>query len=80
MVAIFSVKNKEIGNILLTKKEPYLEQKERAKPKTIAKAAADFSWGFKRSHHYLQMITLYMGSQRSNATETSVEKHNTDAR
>ena len=39
MVAIFSVKNKEIGNILL-KKEPYLEQKERAKPKTIAKAAA----------------------------------------
>ena len=77
MVAIFSVKNKEIGNILLTKKEPYLEQKERAKPKTIAKAAAS-SWGFKRSHHYLQMITLYMGSQ-SNATETSVEKHNTDA-
>ena len=40
MVAIFSVNNKEIGNILLTKKEPYLEQKERAKPKTIAKAAA----------------------------------------
>lgn len=48
--------------------------KERAKPKTIAKATV----GVLRSHHYLQMITLYMGSQR-NATETSVEKHNTDA-
>ena len=76
MVAIFSVKNKEIGNILLGKKNLIWSRavKERAKPKTIAKATV----GVLRSHHYLQMITLYMGSQR-NATETSVEKHNTDA-